>query len=72
MANPVKVLQSEIDIARSGLNIQFTSMFDEPTRKTMDDLGIQKFLDHLVTVEASNQALIRFYSNLVHLTPKDS
>ena len=72
MGGVIKPTQTDIDIAKMGIDIQFTSMFDEPTRKSMEDLGIQKFLDHLVTVEASNQALIRFYSNLVHLTPKDS
>lgn len=58
--------QSEIEAARMGINIQFTSMFDEPTRTAMEALGIQKFIDHVVTLRANDQAWLRHYANILH------
>jgi hypothetical protein len=72
MGGVIKPTQTDIDIAKMGIDIQFTSMFDEPTRKSMEAQGIQKFIDHMIELRASDGATIRFYSNLVHLTPKDS
>lgn len=72
MGNSVKPTQSDIDIARMGINLQFTAMFDEPTRKTLETLDIQKFIEHMVQVRASDQAYLRFYANCLHPKAKDS
>jgi len=72
MGTAIKPTQTDLDIARMGITIQFTSMFDEPTRKSMEAHGIQKFIDQMIELRACDAAIIRFYSNLMHLTAKDS
>lgn len=66
MGEPIKSTQIDLDSAKMGIDIQFNSMFDEPTRQTMESLGIQKFLDHMIVLRALDQATIRFYSNFLH------
>lgn len=72
MGEAIKPAQVDIDVAKMGIDIQFTSMFDEPTRKTMEALGIQKFIDHMILLRATDMATIRFYSSFLHPRAKDS
>lgn len=72
MGQAIKPTQVDMDIAKMGIDIQFTSMFDEPTRKTMEALGIQKFVDHMILLRATDMATIRFYSSFLHPKSDDN
>jgi len=72
MGQAIKPTQVDMDIAKMGIDIQFNSMFDEPTRKTMEALGIQKFVDHMILLRATDMATIRYYTNFMHPSAKDS
>jgi hypothetical protein len=66
MATPIKATQGTTHIAEHGIMFQFNTMFDEPTRKAMMDLGIQKFLDHMITIKAHDLDTIMFYAKCLH------
>jgi hypothetical protein len=72
MGPETKPSQGSIDIAKHGIMFQFNTMFDEPTRKAMLDLGMQKFLDHMIATKASDLATIMFYASFLHPNAKDS
>lgn len=69
MGKAVKTTQGNINIAEHGIMFQFNAMFDDPTKKAMMDLGIQKFLDHMISVRATDLDTIMFYAGCLH--PKD-
>ena len=66
MGEVIKPTQTDMDIAKMGIDIQFNSMFDEPTRTAMKSMGIQKFIDHMVLLRATDMATVRFYSSFLH------
>jgi hypothetical protein len=61
-----QVTQAELDIARTGVLTQYECMFDADVRDQLAELGIDRFLDYVITTRASNMAQIRFYSNCLH------
>lgn len=60
--------QNDIDIARSGVMIQFNAMFDNDTKKQLEELGIEKFIDYAANRIAHQEAYIRYYANFLHPT----
>jgi hypothetical protein len=66
MGQGVKPNQHDMDSARFGVILQYTSMFDEPTRKQMEELGINKFIDHVILLQANQAAWVRYYANFMH------
>ena len=72
MGQAIKPTQVDMDIAKMGIDIQFNSMFDEPARTAMEAMGIQKFVDHMILLRATDMATIRYYTNFMHPSAKDS
>lgn len=66
MSEQIKPTKSDFDIAKFGLKIQYESMFDAETRVKLEELGIQKLLDHIVTYNAIGAAHLRFCYNCLH------
>jgi hypothetical protein len=59
--------QDDLDVARTGIMVQFNAMFDQATRDQLMALGIQKFIDQQVRIQASDEAYIRYYANCLHI-----
>lgn len=72
MGEAIKPTQVDMDIAKVGIDIQFNSMFDEPARTAMEAMGIQKFVDHMILLQATDMATIRFYSSFLHPKSDDN
>jgi hypothetical protein len=72
MGKAAKATPGSINIAEHGIMFQFNAMFDEPTKKAMMDLGIQKFLDHQISVRATDLDTIMFYASCLHPKANDS
>lgn len=64
-----QITNDDLRIAESGVRTQFSSTFDPDTITELNELGIQKFIDKMIQVIASQHAQIRFYSSCLH--PKD-
>jgi hypothetical protein len=58
--------QADLDISRTGVLTQYECMFDADVREQLAELGIDRFLDYVITSRAKSQAQIRFYSNCLH------
>jgi hypothetical protein len=72
MADGVKVTQTDLDAAKTGIQIQFESMFDAQTQTQLRALGIERFLDHMIKVRAQDSAYIRFYANCLNQSLLDN
>jgi predicted SnoaL-like aldol condensation-catalyzing enzyme len=66
MGNSVKPTDTDIATTKSGMKIQYEAMFDANTRAKLEALGINRFMDHVALVMASQEAYIRFYANCLH------
>lgn len=67
MGTETKPQAGDVEVAKHGIMFQFETMFDETTRNAMLDMGMQRFLDHMIDLRAHDLATIRVYSH--HLGP---
>ncbi len=71
MAAGVKPTDTDIATTKSGIKIQYEAMFDADTRAKLEELGINRFVDHVALMLASQEAYIRFYANCLHSKDKN-
>lgn len=61
MAKSYEATQSDRDIARIGIEMQA-----KQHGLDIDDPKVRSFIEHMIEVDATNHAAIRFYCNALH------
>ena len=72
MADGVKLTDTDVSIARTGIMLQVEAKipmikeFDGTVEEAIEHYQLKEFLDHIINVSAYDKAHIRELSNIVH------